>query len=389
MSPFFLIRLGSRFLEGKTVSFHEVPDATWRTRGFMDKVSFFSRQDRLRRITRRLLFLTAIGSLGVGTLGGVATALAHYKVSHDSGVDLTLLELAPAFSLGGAVSLAASILVVFVRLLVLHYSRTAVRRFFRAKDLGDLDSDTAPLLADRKLLDVVEEMAIASTTSVPRVFLLEDDSSINSFALVQRGESSIIGVTAGARDRLSRDELQALIAHEIAHIANGDAAINIRLLALIQGFRWIYDTSVAFIGWPFRVFESFRLAFFVAFYLTFLFGAFYVLGLFGVGISRVMQAAIARQREYLADASAVQFTRLTAGLIGALQKADAHRQSRKRQPTKIAAFMMFVSPYRARSWLFRSHPTIEERIEAARAMTPGPMQQESSVADAELSRFTA
>lgn len=335
----------------------------------MDKVSFFSQQDRLRRITRRLLFLSTIGSLGVATLGGVATALAHYKMSSNSNVELELVELIPVFSLGALVSLVASTLVVVFQWLRLNLSRTAVKKFFRARDLGQIDSTLAS--NDRVLLNVVEEMAIAATVPTPRIFVLDEDSSINAFALVQRGENSIVGVTAGARDKLTRDELQALVGHEIGHIANGDAAINIRLLSLIQGFRWIYDASVAAIGWPFRVFESFKFAFFLTFYLTMVFGIFFVLGLFGVGVARLMQAAIARQREYLADASSVQFTRFTAGLIGALQKADTHRQSRGRQPTKAAAFMMFVSPYGARSWLLRTHPKIEDRIEAASAMTPG------------------
>lgn len=335
------------------------------------KISFFSRQERLRRVIRRLLFLTAIGAIGVGSLGGVATALVHYKLTSESGTTVSLTALYPTFALGAAITLAVSALVVFFRLLVLHYSRTSVRRFFHARDLSD-ESEAGELApADRQLLNITEEMAIASTTPMPHVFVLDDDASINSFAVVQSRDRGTIGITAGARDKLSRDELQAVIAHELGHISNGDAAINMRLLALIQGFRWIYDTSVSVIGAPFRIFESFKLAFFFTFYLTMLFGAFYVLGLFGVGIARVMQAAIARQREYLADASAVQFTRLTSGLLGALEKADAHRQSRKPQRTKIAAFMMFVSPYRARSWLLRTHPTIEERIEATRAMSPG------------------
>jgi Zn-dependent protease with chaperone function len=342
----------------------------------MKKVSFFSRQDHLRRITRRLLLLSTIGSLGVGTLGGVATALAHYKMSQSSNLELDVAELIPAFSLGALVSLAASILVVLFQWLRLNFSRTAVKNFFRARDLGQTESAPAP--KDRELLNVVEEMAIAATVPTPRVFVLDEDSSINAFALMQRGESSIVGVTAGARDNLSRDELQALVGHEIGHIANGDAAINIRLLSLIQGFRWIYDASVAAIGWPFRVFESFKFAFFLTFYLTMVFGAFFVLGLFGVGIARLMQAAIARQREYLADASSVQFTRFTPGLIGALKEAGNHRQSRRRQPTKAAAFMMFVSPYPARSWLLRTHPAIEHRIEAASAMTPGISPDDSS-----------
>lgn len=342
----------------------------------MKQTSFFDRQEQHRRITRRLVFLTIIGSIGVGSIGGLATALVHYKLAYDSGADVILTELAPTIMLGAAITLAVSVLVVFYRLVVLHFSRTSVRRFFRARDLSDAAKVSTLSPADRKLLNVVEEMAIASATPMPHVFLLDEDASINSFALVQSRERGTVGVTVGARENLSRDELQALIAHELGHISNGDAAINIRLLALIQGFRWIYDTAVSIIGAPFRMFDSFKLAFFITFYLTMLFGAFYVIGLFGVGIARLMQAAIARQREYLADASAVQFARHTFGLIGALEKADRLRQSRKRRPTKIAAFMMFVSPYRARSWLFRTHPTIEERIGAAESMTPGNLLAE-------------
>lgn len=336
-----------------------------------------------------MLLLTAIGSLGVGMIGGVTTALIRFQLFADVGVEPTVADLLPDFVLGAVITLAASTLVVFFRLVRLHYSKTAVRRFFNARDLGDASSDVASLPDNRRLLDVVAEMSIASATSSPQVFLLEDDASINSFALVQHGERSVIGVTAGARDQLSRDELQALIAHELAHIANGDAAINVRLLALIQGFRWIYDASVRIIGWPFRTFDSLKFAFFFAIYLTMVFGTFFVLGLFGVGIARIMQAAIARQREYLADASAVQFTRLTSGLIGALRKAGAIRQSRLRQPTKAAAFMMFVSPYRARSWLFRTHPTIEDRLDAAQAMTPGSKPVQRSADDLIFSRTTA
>lgn len=315
--------------------------------------------------------LTIIGSIGIGSLGGLATGLAHYKMAYDSGTDVTLAELAPTIMLGASITLAVSVLVVFFRLVILHFSRTSVRRFFRARDLSDEAKVSELSPANKQLLNVVEEMAIASATPIPHIFLRSEDATINSFALVQSRERGTVGITAGARDNLSRDELQALVAHELGHISNGDAAINIRLLALIQGFRWIYDAAVWVIGAPFRMFDSFKVAFFVTFYLTMVFGAFFVLGLFGVGIARLMQAAIARQREYLADASAVQFTRHTFGLLGALEKAGRFRQSLRPQPTKIAAFMMFVSPYRARSWLFRTHPTIEERIEAAKAMTPG------------------
>ncbi len=332
---------------------------------------FFDQQQRRRRITRRLLFLTIVGSIGVGCVGGVALALFRFKTSYESGVDISLAQLAPTIMLGAASTLAITAVVIFVKLVMLHYNRGSLQRFFKARDLTKENKASALNEADRRLLNVVEEMAIASVTTVPHVFVLDDDTSINAFAVVQSSERSTIGITAGARDNLKRDELQALIAHELGHIANGDAAINIRLLALIQGFRWIYDVSVSVIGAPFRIFDSFKVGFFFMFYLAILFGAFFVLGLFGVGIARLMQAAIARQSEYLADASAVQFTRHTFGLLGALEKADNFRQGRRRRPTHIAAFMMFVSPYRARSWFFRTHPTTEQRIAAAKSMTPG------------------
>ncbi len=336
----------------------------------MEKVYFFRRQEELRRFTVVLLFLTVLGSAGVACLGGAATGLAHYQIASESGLPIDMATLRPTILLGAAASFGITLLAVFVRLVLLQFSRSSSRRFFHARDLGEEMRNGTLDTADRRLLNVIEEMALAAATPRPCVFVLDEDSSINSFALARGSRSAIIGVTAGARDRLARDELQAMIAHEIAHITNGDAAINVRLFALIYGFRWIYDFSVAVIGTPMRKIE-WPGGFVIGVWLTLVFGVFFVLGLFGVGVARIMQAAIARQREYLADASAVQFTRATDGLLGALREADAFRQPKGRRPTHTAAFMMFVSPYRARSWLLRTHPKIEQRIDAAVAMTPG------------------
>ena len=336
----------------------------------MDKVYFFRRQEVLRRLTLVLLILSVIGAAGVASLGGAAAGLAHYQLANESGSIVDFATLKPTIVLGAAATFGITLMAVFVRLVLLHLSRGSSRRFFHARDLDDEALKGTLDSADRQLLNVVEEMALAAASPRPRVFVLDKDTSINSFALARGSRSDIIGVTAGARDRLSRDELQAMVAHEMAHITNGDAAINLRLFALIYGFRWIYDFSVAVIGAPMRKIE-WPGGLVIAVWLTFVFGVFFVMGLFGVGIARIMQAAIARQREYLADASAVQFTRATRGLLGALEKAGAIRQARRRRPTHTTAFMMFVSPYRARSWLLRTHPKIEERIEATIAMTPG------------------
>jgi len=336
----------------------------------MDKVYFFKRQDELRSLTTTLLVLTAVGSVGIACLGGVATGLWYYQLVTTSGGTVEMETMRSLVIVGACASFALTLLVVFTRLVLLHFSRNSTRRFFNARDIVDEAKHSGLEADDRHLLNIVEEMAIAAAVPCPHVFVLDDDLTINSFALARGSRNSIIGVTAGARDQLSRDELQAMIAHELAHLDNGDAAINIRLFALIYGFRWLYDFSVAVIGYPMRKIE-WPGGFVIGVWLTFVFGVFFVLGLFGIAIARIMQAAIARQREYLADASAVQFTRATRGLLGALRKAGECEQSRKHRPTHTTAFMMFVSPYRARSWLFRTHPKIEQRIEAAVAMTPG------------------
>ncbi len=343
----------------------------------MEKVTFFRRQDELRRLTTVLLFLTVLGSAGIACLGGAATGLAHYQLLMEAGDPVDWVTLQPTVVLGAATTFGLTLLAVLARFVLLLVSRGSSKRFFHARDLVDEAEEGELSAADGRLLNVVDEMAIAAAIPRPHVFVLDDDPSINSFALARGSHSSIVGVTAGARDELSRDELQAMIAHEIAHLTNGDAAINLRLFALIYGFRWLYDFSVAVIGYPLRKIElPGGLVF--AVWLTFVFGVFFVLGLFGVGIARVMQAAIARQREYLADASAVQFTRATKGLLGALRKADAFRQPKGRRPTHTTAFMMFVSPYRARSWLLRTHPKVEQRIDAAVAMTPGAYAAEAA-----------
>ncbi len=337
----------------------------------MDKVSFFSRQQALRRMTTRLLVLTVVGAIGVGSVGGGAGALAYLAHASREALVPDFSEMWKLAGLGVSITLGSTVIAVAIRLALLHFTASAVRRAFDARELDESAAGESLSAEDRVLSNVVQEMAIAAAVPPPRVLVIDDDETINAFSLAQKSGNRFVGVTAGAQKSLARDELQALVSHEIAHLANGDAAINVRLLALIQGFRWLYDASVALIGWPFRVFESLKFAFFLTFYLAIVFGAFFVVGLFGVGVARLMQAAIARNREYLADASAVQFTRNTLGLLGALHKAAACQQSAKRRPTHKAAFMMFVSPYRARSWLLRTHPKIEDRIEAAQAMTPG------------------
>lgn len=181
-----------------------------------------------------------------------------------------------------------------------------------------------PNLNERRLLNVVEEMAIASGVPVPEVFLLEHESSINAFAAGFTPTDAAIGVTKGCMELLTREELQGVIAHEYSHILNGDMRLNIRLIGVLHGI-----LIIALMGyWMMRIAaQSSRgrssrsgkqgggmLA------LVLIGLVLMIVGYIGVFFAKLIKAAVSRQREYLADAAAVQFTRNPSGLSGALKK---------------------------------------------------------------------
>ena len=180
---------------------------------------------------------------------------------------------------------------------------------------------------ERKILNVVEEMAIASGTPVPPVYLLEQEDGINAFAAGYTPGDAVIGVTRGCIRNLTRDELQGVIAHEFSHILNGDMRLNIRLIGVLYGILLISMT-----GWIiFRSHGQFGPRTMTGATATGagsnpwpLVGlALYVLGYVGVFFGNLIKAAVSRQREFLADASAVQFTRNPDGIAGALKKIGA------------------------------------------------------------------
>ena len=167
---------------------------------------------------------------------------------------------------------------------------------------------------ERKLLNVVEEMSIASGVPMPQVYVMDYEDGINAFAAGHKPSDATITVTRGCMKILSRDELQGVIGHEFSHILNGDTRLNLRLMGIIFGI-----LCVAIIG---RILlQSMRggrdrnAGGLVIFGLVLL-----VIGYIGVFFGRLIQAAVSRQREFLADASSVQFTRNPGGITGALKK---------------------------------------------------------------------
>src|SRR5690606_26790446 len=166
-----------------------------------------------------------------------------------------------------------------------------------------------PLL--RRLRNVVEEVAIASGVPVPKLFVMEDEAGINAFAAGYSPSDAAIAVTRGALERLNRDELQGVIAHEFSHVLNGDMRLNIRLVGVLFGIMML-----ALIGQRILVYGRLGRSRDGAPLLVAALVA-VVVGSIGVFFGRLIKAGVSRQREYLADASAVQFTRQTQGLAGA------------------------------------------------------------------------
>lgn len=217
---------------------------------------------------------------------------------------------------------------------------------------------------ERRLVNVVEEMAIASGVPVPAIYLLDQEPGINAFAAGHTIHDAAIGITRGALERLSRDELQGVVAHEFSHILNGDMRLNLRIMGLLFGILLLAVVGRGLIrvgssGSRRRRKESGVVQ------LALLGVVLIVVGYLGVFFGRLIQAAISRQREFLADAAAVQFTRNPAGIAGALKVIGAHVGSTRLENSHAeeASHLLFAS--RTRSFLGRllaTHPPLVERI---------------------------
>jgi len=266
-------------------------------------VNFFEHQQQARVSTRRLLLLFAVAVIGMLLVINAVAAWAARASGVVAGVGLhTVVTLAVL----GVIGLGA-----LVESLDLRKGGDAVARMVGARVV---DPGTGDAL-ERRLLNVVEEMSIASGTPVPRVYLMDDEQGINAFAAGNTVSDAVVAVTRGALDRLTRDELQGVIAHEFSHILHGDMQLNMRLIALLFGLTMVGTGGRHLIELAARARDSK-----VSMPLGLVGLVLWLAGALGVFVGRLIKAAVSRQREYLADASAVQFTRNPEGIAGALRK---------------------------------------------------------------------
>lgn len=222
-------------------------------------------------------------------------------------------------------------------------------------------------LAERRLLNIVEEMALASGVPVPPVYVLDQETSINAFAAGHQPGDAVVAVSNGALTYLSRDELQGVVAHEFSHILNGDMRLNLRLMGLIYGILVlaIIGYYVMRIGGSVRTSQDNEKNNGVPVFLIGL--VLLIFGYLGVFFGRLIQSAISRQREYLADASAVQFTRQPSGIAGALKKIGGLSEgSQIRDAHAQEVSHMFFGDAFCNSFfnLFATHPPLADRIRA-------------------------
>jgi Zn-dependent protease with chaperone function len=233
-----------------------------------------------------------------------------------------------------------------------------------------------------QLINVVEEMAIAAGMTVPPVYLIREDS-INAFAAGFSQQDAVIGINQGTLDLLNRDELQGVVAHEFSHILNGDMNLNLRLIAILHGIVFIGMIGYGVLRGA--MFQRKNGAAMLA-----LGAGLIAIGFGGMFFGNLIKASVSRQREYLADASADQFTRLQAGIANALKKIGAHSQQSHMltKSAEQASHMFFGSVLpKFSSGLMATHPPLDKRIRAIDpnwdgvfALTPGQSRSATSTA---------
>lgn len=340
-------------------------------------MDFFQRQDDARRRSRLLVALFALSVLSIILLLYLLFGfLSGWKHGF---LDVSLL----AMTAGGAgfiISVGSGF-----KLMQLSAGGAVV-----ARDLGGVPVDPDTRRPDeRRLLNVVEEMALASGLPVPQVWVLEEEG-INAFAAGHTPADAVIGVTRGCMRLLTRDELQGVIAHEFSHILNGDMRLNLRLIGVVHGLLVIAILGrilleVASRGGHSRNNEGKdpRAILMLAGLGTL------AAGYIGVFFGNLIKSAISRQREYLADAAAVQFTRNPDGIGGALLKIGAHSEGSRIHAARAeeASHMMFSDALHSKVVnLLATHPPLVKRIKAILPHWDGRWPEAREVPEIRLER---
>ena len=241
-----------------------------------------------------------------------------------------------------------------------------------ARRLGARELRSSSSEAEHRLANIVDEVCIAANMPHPQVMVLPRHDAINAFATGWHEDEAVVAVTQGALDLLTRDELQGLVAHECSHIREGDTRLNMQLAGMVSGLDlvWGFGGAVRERGGLAKVFGL----------------AIMGMGLAGWYAGRILQASVARQREFLADARAVQWTRSRDGVGGVLRKALTQVRRPEDRPSdpawpEAARHLLLAGQAERRDW-FATHPPLAERIQRiyGRPMPPLPLPRAEATA---------
>jgi Zn-dependent protease with chaperone function len=278
-------------------------------------VDFFQHQDQARKASRLLLLYFALAVIAIVLSVHFAVSFLLMWVSSNAAVPFDWWQLDRFVVLAGGALLIITAGSLY-KIWRLSDGGHTVARLLGGRPIDPNTSDPA----ERRLLNVVEEMAIAAGLPVPTVYLLDREGGINAFAAGFTPQDAVLGVTRGTMGILKREELQGVIAHEFSHIFNGDMSLNLRLMGVLHGILVIALIGYFILRSTVRAASSNRKGGGALAVLPLLGVALVVIGYVGVFFGRVIKSAVSRQREFLADASAVQFTRNPHGVAGALKK---------------------------------------------------------------------
>ncbi len=320
-------------------------------------MNFFEQQDKARRQTRVLIVLFALAVIGI-ILAVNAVVLVAFGIDMEAPAPTSFGDFVRANS---DMILTSTLVTAAVIGLASAWRSMQLRGGGGeiARQLGGtrVESDTRDPLR-RRLRNVVEEIAIASGVPVPEIYVLEQERGINAFAAGYSTSDAAVAVTRGTLENLNRDELQGVIAHEFSHIFNGDMRLNIRLIGVLFGI-----LVISIIGSRMLMTARFSRDSRNAAPAVMIGLAVVIIGYIGLFFGRWIKASVSRQREYLADASAVQFTRNPDGIGGALKKIGALSHGSVMTADSEEVGHMLFSRGMA-SQMFATHPPLEKRIQA-------------------------
>lgn len=364
-------------------------------------MNFYRQQDQARQQSIWLVGLFSLAVISLILLTNLCVAVfvwysdpssvftSHPDISQATGID-KLMAILQVFGWGKFIWV--SVLVSGVILMAMLFKWTSLKQGGAqvAESLGAkriLPNSDEP--KQRQLLNIVEEMALASGVPVPPVYVMQDELGINAFAAGLGLKDAVISVSQGALVCLNREQLQGVVAHEFSHIFNGDMRLNLRMVAVLHGILMIGEAGRTALHWGFS--SSHRRSYRRSnrkqdggMLIVLAFGlALTILGWLGQFFGAVIKSALSRQREFLADASAVQFTRNPDGIGGALRVIAGHSSQSliEHNSAHEMGHLFFSQAYRGR-W-FATHPPLDDRIRKILPAWQGGYLEPESVAETE------